>query len=53
MQVVRYIVWCGHQDKRMKDINKREYVCCESWNKLERDINASLNLVYEGILHQL
>ena len=33
----------------MKDLNKREYHCSECGNKIDRDINASLNLIYEGI----
>ena len=40
---------CGHKDKSMKDLNKREYHCKECGNKIDRDINASLNLIYEGI----
>ncbi len=40
---------CGHKDKSMKDLNKREYHCSECGNKIDRDINASLNLIYEGI----
>ena len=40
---------CGHKDKSMKDLNKREYHCKECENKIDRDINASLNLIYEGI----
>ena len=40
---------CGHKDKSMKDLNKRKYHCKECGNKIDRDINASLNLIYEGI----
>ena len=40
---------CGHKDKSMKDLNKRKYHCSECGNKIDRDINASLNLIYEGI----
>jgi len=40
---------CGLKDTSMKDLNKREYHCKECGNKIDRDINASLNLIYEGI----
>ena len=33
----------------MKDLNKREYHCSECGNKIDRDINASLNLIYKEI----
>ena len=31
----------------MKDLNKREYHCSECGNKIDRDINASQNSIYE------
>ena len=33
----------------MKDISKREYICNKCGNVVERDINASLNLIEEGM----
>ena len=33
----------------MKDIRKREYKCTECGNVIERDINASMNILNEGI----
>lgn len=33
----------------MKDISKREYECKKCGNEVERDINASLNLIEEGM----
>lgn len=40
---------CGNVDKRMKDIRKREYKCSKCNNEIERDLNASINIMYEGI----
>ena len=33
----------------MKDISKREYICKRCGSVVERDINASLNLIEEGM----
>ena len=40
---------CGNKDSSMKDLSKREYHCTECDSVIERDINASMNLIYEGI----
>ena len=40
---------CGHRSKEMKDLKLREYKCSECGNILDRDINASLNILNEGI----
>ena len=40
---------CGHRNKEMKDLKLREYKCSECGNILDRDINASLNVLNEGI----
>jgi len=40
---------CGHIDKRYKDINKREYRCLKCHNEIDRDLNASINIMYEGL----
>lgn len=40
---------CNNKDESMKEINKREYRCKKCGNKIERDINASINLINEGI----
>ena len=40
---------CGHRNKEMKDLKLREYKCSECGNILDRDINASLNILNEGI----
>lgn len=40
---------CGHQERKVKDLNIRKWNCpkCNSVN--DRDINASLNIMYEGL----
>lgn len=40
---------CGNIDKNMKDLSKREYKCCKCNTKIDRDINASINIMAEGI----
>ena len=40
---------CGHRNEEMKDLKLREYKCSECGNILDRDINASLNILNEGI----
>ena len=34
----------------MKDIKIREYKCSKCGIEIERDINASINIMYEGII---
>lgn len=41
---------CGNIDKSMKDIRKRKYECSECGLEIDRDINASINIEYEGII---
>ena len=41
---------CGHKDKKMKDIKIREYRCSKCGIEIERDINASINIMYEGLI---
>lgn len=41
---------CGNINKEMKDLSKREYKCSECGLNLDRDINASINIEYEGII---
>ena len=40
---------CGNIDKLYKDIKKREYKCSKCQNEIDRDINASINIMFEGI----
>lgn len=41
---------CGHKNKKVKDLNVRVYECERCRAKLERDLNASININYEGIV---
>ena len=41
---------CGNHNKKMKDISIREYKCEKCDNIIDRDINASINILYEGII---
>ena len=41
---------CGNKNKIMKDIKIREYKCPKCGIEIERDINASINIMYEGII---
>ena len=40
---------CGNIDKTYKDINKRVYKCCVCGNKIDRDLNASINILDVGL----
>lgn len=40
---------CGHRDKEYKDITKRIYECRECGTKIDRDLNASLNIEFRGL----
>ena len=40
---------CENKDKKYKDIKEREYKCSVCENKQSRDINASINIMYEGM----
>ena len=40
---------CGHIDKLYKNINERTYRCSKCGNTLDRDLNASINISFEGI----
>lgn len=41
---------CGRIDKKYNDITIREYACKKCGNRMDRDINASINIMYEGLL---
>lgn len=40
---------CGYQNKEMKDLRIRKWECQKCTNINERDINASINIMFEGI----
>ena len=40
---------CEYKNKKVKDLSVREWECPNCGNKNDRDINASLNIMWEGI----
>ena len=40
---------CGYQNKKLKDLSIRKWECESCTNINERDKNASINIMYEGI----
>ena len=38
---------CGNIDKKYKSIKERKYICTNCHNELDRDINASVNIMFE------
>lgn len=40
---------CESKDRKYKDLSKREYWCSICKNEIDRDINASINIMYEGM----
>ena len=40
---------CGNINKDVKDLSIREYKCSKCGNIIDRDINASINILFEGI----
>lgn len=40
---------CGNKTKKTKDLNIRKWNCEVCENENDRDINASINIMYEGI----
>ncbi len=41
---------CGNKNEEMKDIKMREYKCPRCGIEIERDLNASINIMYEGMI---
>ncbi len=40
---------CDNQDKKYKNLNLRTYECEKCHLKLDRDLNASMNIMFEGL----
>lgn len=40
---------CGYKNSKMKDLNERVFICEKCNNRLDRDINASVNILNEGL----
>ena len=40
---------CGFRNRTLKDLNIREWECPSCHNKLDRDLNASINIMFEGL----
>ncbi len=40
---------CSHKDIKMKDLQKRKYKCSNCGLEIDRDINASINIMVEGL----
>ena len=40
---------CDNQDKIYKDLSKREYICKKCGQVLDRDLNASINIMFKGL----
>ena len=40
---------CSAQDKRYKDLTRREYKCTKCNQEIDRDLNASINIMFEGL----
>ncbi len=40
---------CNHKDIEMKDLSKRKYKCSNCGLEIDRDVNASVNIMVEGL----
>ena len=40
---------CDNQDKKYKNLNERIYECTKCHLELDRDLNASINIMFEGL----
>ncbi len=44
---------CNNINKEMKDLNNRQYICIKCNNIIDRDLNASINIMFEGMKKHL
>ena len=40
---------CTNKEESIKDLSIRNFICKSCGNKNDRDINASINIMYEGL----
>ena len=40
---------CEHKEEKLKDLSIRKYECARCGLELDRDINASINIMFEGL----
>ena len=40
---------CGNIDRKYKSLLERVYKCCKCHNEIDRDLNSSINIMYEGM----
>ncbi len=40
---------CGYKNEKIKNLNIRHYECPKCHNELDRDYNASENIMFEGL----
>ena len=40
---------CGNIDKKYKNLNERKYKCSNCYHEMDRDLNASINIMWEGL----
>ena len=41
---------CGYQNKIIKDLSIRKWTCPKCYHEHERDLNASINILFQGLL---
>ena len=40
---------CNHKDTKYKDLKERKYICKSCNSVIDRDLNASINIMFEGL----